>query len=259
MHIGLIELESLIWGTQTVLVVTLLIFWMGCRLLFIFTARFSNHSEQRELWVCLCVRLYAGNKPIIGIAFHSSITFLSCRIPWSARMCIMSARQVFDWGVRSLFSCGWVLARGVWCVSQLWRCLTPFAFECSFKACLAECFPPHNLAPFSNPLHLLLSIPSSALCFFVFPRYTFPSVLHCVLYPGGQCVLGQCLFAGMWPSKTQLWPLRRSKCQTALMETGEQHGSCENNLCLFICIIFPTSCFSVLLEVELIVDQVYFV
>lgn len=60
--------------------------------------------------MCLCVRLRAGNKSIIGIAFHSSITFLSCRIPWSARMCIMSARRVFDWGVRSLSA-----------VAEFWR------------------------------------------------------------------------------------------------------------------------------------------
>lgn len=62
---------------------------------------------------------------------------------------------------------GWVLARGVRCVSQLWHCLTPDAFEWSFKACLAECFSPHVLAPFTDALlFLLLYLPSSSLlCF----------------------------------------------------------------------------------------------
>lgn len=49
----------------------------------------------------LCLGLCAGNESIIGIAFHSSITFLSGGIPWSP-MCILSARRAFDWGVRSL-------------------------------------------------------------------------------------------------------------------------------------------------------------
>lgn len=43
----------------------------------------------------------AGNESIIGIAFHSSITFLSGSIP-RGPMCILSARRAFDWGVRSL-------------------------------------------------------------------------------------------------------------------------------------------------------------
>lgn len=45
--------------------------------------------------------LCAGNESIIGTAFHSSITFLSGRIP-RGPMCILSARRAFDWGVRSL-------------------------------------------------------------------------------------------------------------------------------------------------------------
>lgn len=69
-----------------------------------FLSTSSNHNpgEQQELWVCLrvcvvvclcvlclCLGLCARNESIIGIAFHSSITFLSGRIPQSPKMYLL--------------------------------------------------------------------------------------------------------------------------------------------------------------------------
>lgn len=78
--------------------------------------------------------------------------------------------------------CGRVLARSVRCISWLWHCLTPAAFECSFKVRLAECFPLRDLAPFSNPLLLLFFLRLCCCVFFL------PFILYTSLCPLFCCV-----------------------------------------------------------------------
>lgn len=225
MHIGLTELGCLIseWSTQAVLVVTSIIF-PSPRLQSENAAGFFIHILISLPWrattdVGVCLRVFlcvlplplglcAENKFIIGRAFHSSITFLSGRIPQSAKVFLLYVcfvcKASIGFGCQVPLTRGWVLARGVRCVSQLWHCLTPAAFECSFKACLSECFSLHVLALFISPLPpppspLPLPLPPplqlSAVFFqFTFALMSFPP--HCVLYSTVHRVLWQLLFAG---------------------------------------------------------------
>lgn len=220
------------WSTQAVLVMTSLIsapLWMGCGL-HIHILKSQPWRATRAVGVfvrmcsglCLCVLslclgLCAGNESIIGIAFHSSITFLSGRIPLSPKTYLLYVDFVDQASVwlecRLYLTRGWVLARGVRCVSQLWHCLTPAAFECSFKACLTECFSPHVLALFTNPPPPPLQL--SAVFFqFTFALMSFPP--PCVLYSAVHRVLWQRLFAGLRQITTQLWPLQGPQCQRSM-------------------------------------------
>ncbi|CAB1420456.1 unnamed protein product [Pleuronectes platessa] len=71
--------------------------------------------------------------------------------------------------------------------SRFWHCMTPAAFECSFKACLAECFSPHVLALSTNPpassSFYCSSSSSSPPALRVFPVHFCPCVLSTSLCP----------------------------------------------------------------------------
>lgn len=183
MQTELLELGSFIWNRALKLCSSWpLIFWMGCRPFYISPTSLShNPGEQQELWVCLCVlarcvHLCAGSKSITGIAVHSSPTFFFffSRRVWRWVFCLPGSR-----GVRSLVGAAEFLARSVRCISWLWHCLTPAAFECSFKACLAECFPLRDLAPFSSPLLLLFFLRLRCSSFLPFILCTSLCPLFC--------------------------------------------------------------------------------
>lgn len=157
------------------------------------------------------------------IHYWNSRSLLSGReIPLSPQMYLLYVCFVCEasvcLGCQVSLTRGWVLARGVRCVSQLWHCLTPAAFECSFKACLAECFSPHVLALFANPLLLLLLPSSSLLCFSRSLLPSRPSHLHCVLSSAVHRVLWPRPFAALRSSTTQLWPRQGPQRQRS-MET----------------------------------------
>ena len=193
MHIGLIELGGLIWSG----VLKLCFLWplshlrstclhSGWAAGFLSTSSNHNPGEQRELCVCVCVCVYvcvcpvSVSRPVCWewIHYWNSLSLLSGRIPLSAQMNLLYVYFV----CKASIWLGWQVSltrfgeRCVRCVLQLWHCLTPAAFECSFKACLVECFSPHILAPFTNPPPTSSSSSSSSSC----SSCSSPPALHCV-------------------------------------------------------------------------------
>ena len=167
----------------------------------------------------LCFGLCAGKSSIIGIAFHSSITFPSARIPRSRKMYLLyveffCARQASVW-----LECQLSLTRG--------RVLARVLCDVSHSSGIAWLQMPLNAA--SKPASLNVSLhtfwrypptplplpptpppPPSPLQLSMFFQFTFALVSsppRCVLFSAVHRVLWQRLLAGPGLSTAQLWPL----------------------------------------------------